>query len=132
MICVLAAPISLSLSTVTGVTGGFKAEIPHTITVQAYGTDGLAKTLGGDIFNLKIEQKCSISPANKYCILDPAHDNVPGLPIDVRMQDNGNGTYEQTFMISGGGGTVTVSVSVLEVGGVFAEYFASSANFAYF
>lgn len=86
------------------------AEVPNRITVQAVGTDGVARTAGGDTFQLKIEQQCTIS-SNICCVTSPTQDNVPGLPIDATMTDNGDGTYSHTYTVTGGGGTVTASVS---------------------
>lgn len=102
------------------------AEVPSTVSVQAYGTDGIARTTGGETFYLKIEQLCTVS-GSTCCTLSAFQDSVPGLPIEVTMQDNGDGTYEHTYLITGGGGTITLSISVLTEGGAYAEYYTNSS-----
>lgn len=53
-------PISLENSIVTGLTGA-QVDVPHTITVTAFGQDGVARTTGGEIFKLQILPECTIS-----------------------------------------------------------------------
>ena len=40
-------------------------------------------------------------------------NNVAGLPMEIVMTDNGNGTYEATYTIVNSAATVTVTTGVL-------------------
>jgi len=47
---------------------------------------------------------------------------MTGLPISKQMTDKGDGTYTVEYTVPNGG-TFTVSVDLLEQGGLSAEYF---------
>ena len=58
----------------------------NTVVVQAYSSDGTMLTTGGDLFKLIVSEECSSS-----CLLSST------LPIELDMQDNGDGTYSGIY-----------------------------------
>lgn len=90
-----------------------------TVSVQAVGTDSIPKTTDdGDTFILRVEQLCT--PVDAYtCTIDPAtNDSVPGLPMNIPMIYISGGTYAADYTISGGTGTISVSVIFEQTNGI--------------
>ena len=89
--------------------------------MQAVDINGDPQTTGGDTLDLYIEQKCTYYGCS--CVEDADSDSVPGLPMLIRMTDNGDGTYEAPYMISGGSGTISASILIAQPdNGICGEY----------
>ena len=103
-----------------------RAYEPQTVTIQLYGTDDVARTTGGEAPTFRLEDRCATANNDIRCTADSAATPVTGLPIEVLMTDNSDGTYSHTFTTPGGiteDAVVTASISVLTSGGLYAEYF---------
>lgn len=92
-----------------------------TVTVQAVDIGGISQTTGGDTFIMRLEQHCTVTNS-RLCVEDAASDNVPGLPTFTVMTDNGDGTYQADYTMTGAG-TITVSVELMSGNGDWLEYY---------
>ena len=74
---------------------------------------------------LLVQQVCT-QVTTYFCELSDQSDNVPNLPIMVLMTDNGDGTYTADYAVTGGSGTVSISVELIYVtsgNSLIARYF---------
>jgi len=119
-----ATSASLSVMTVSGLAGTYRGET-NSVQVQAFNVNGVASTSGGDVFFLRVENFCTVT-VNHRCDLSPDSANLSELPILTQMTDLGDGTYTSTYVITEYG-PVTVSVELMNVGGLYAEYFNNNS-----
>lgn len=117
-----AAQTSESLSLVTNIAATV-AEVTNTVHVQAVDVNGNLQTTGGDTFKLIVEEQCSWVGQGQSCTPDPFAVVIPELPIEVIMTDNGDGTYEADYMVTGVAGLVSVSVDLVMKNSLYVEYY---------
>lgn len=99
------------------------ADVPNTVTVQAFDADGVVQTVGDDIFTLRVEHLCT--PVNVFtCDLVVGYDNVAGLPIESQMTYSGaDGIYTGSYTIPSSSGTISINVILESTGDLIAWYF---------
>ena len=71
----------------------------YTVKVQAKDVNNMSQTTGGDIFQLRVENLCTVS-THYTCDLVAPSQNLSGLPIIKTMTDNGDGTYTADYLVS--------------------------------
>ena len=86
--------------------------VATSVTVQAYDVYGSKQIFGRDSLILRIENLCSISSATALCHEDSNSAGIPGLPLVISMTDNDDGTYFAEYTVSGGGGDISLSVTL--------------------
>lgn len=90
------------------------AEVAETIVVQAVNSSGGVLTTGGETLALFI-----------YTSATTLGDDFDYRSIT--MTDNGDGTYEASYVISAGSGTVTARVLKIGGNGIKGEYYSNSS-----
>ena len=89
------------------------AEVAETIVVQAVNSSGSNLTTGGETLALFIDTfDTTLVEDFKY--------------RSITMTDNGDGTYEASYVISAGSGTVTARVHKISGNGIRGEYYSNS------
>ena len=75
------------------------AGLTYTVKVQAKNVNNVSQTTGGDVFQLRVENLCTVST---HYTCDPVapYQNLSGLPIIKTMTDNGGGTYTANYSVS--------------------------------
>ena len=102
--------MDVGLSTISANLSGM-AEVPETIIVQAVDATGNLVTTGGETIALKI-----------YIGGTTLNENYNYRSIT--MTDKGDGTYEASYLISGGSGTVVATLARLNSIGIRGDYYS--------
>lgn len=97
-------------STISANSSGM-AEVPETIVVQAVDASGNLVITGGETLNLKI-----------YTSGTTLNENFNYRSIS--MTDMGDGTYEASYLISGGSGTIEAKALRVIGSGVSGKYYS--------
>ena len=74
------------------------AGMTYTVKVQAKDINNVSKTVGGDIFILRVENNCAVSTS--YSCNPVSSVQISGLPIIKHMTDNSDGTYTTDYTVS--------------------------------
>ena len=95
-------------------TGNLEIGVPSIFTLQAIDEFNTDMRSGGDLVYLYAEQVCTWEGID--CHLDvTANDNLAGLPQEIQMTDNGDGTYTAPLKVNGVG-NLSVSAKVFYEG----------------
>jgi hypothetical protein len=122
---IASADVQKSVITGTGLGPSVVAMTSYTVNVQARDINNNVLGSGGDVFKIKIYNKCVIGVGQTWVAVGGAKQ-VFASNIDATMTDNGDGTYSYIYTPQQSG-EITVSVYLEDSVGVYAEHFSNSA-----